>query len=113
MLPDLVDPTDPTRPVGIDPETSNFTSVAHPEVFDSLPPLPPSIHLEPLINVQKQRLIAGLVKSLVQGQHLATKVNFTINKKLFSKCLRLRGLDSAMMERAVGMWNARGSEKRR
>lgn len=110
-LPDLIDPTDPTRPVGIDPVTSNFTSVAHPEIFEPLPPLPPTIPLEPLINIQKQRLIAGVVKSLVQGQHLATRVNFSINKKLFGKCLRLRGLDSKMMERAVGMWNPRRAER--
>ncbi|KAF7307777.1 hypothetical protein MKEN_01137800 [Mycena kentingensis (nom. inval.)] len=90
-LPDLIDPTAPTEAVGIDPVTHNFDSPAHPEVFSALAPLPESIHLEPLINVHKQRMIAGVIKSMVAGQHLASRFDYTIDKRLYQKCLRLRG----------------------
>lgn len=62
------------------------------------------MHLEPLINVHKQRLIAGVIKSLVAGQHLASRVHFPIDKKLFQKCLKLRGLDGDMLKRALAMY---------
>ncbi|KAG0706180.1 hypothetical protein DFH29DRAFT_846268 [Suillus ampliporus] len=103
-LPDLIDPTSPHDPVGIDSQTVNFESPAHPEVFDSLTPLPPSMQLEPLINVHKQRLIAGVIKDLVGGQHLASRVQYPVDKKLFSKCLRVRGLDGEQMQMAYAMY---------
>lgn len=103
-LPDLIDPTSPHDPVGIDSQTVNFESPAHPEVFDSLTPLPPSMQLEPLINVHKQRLIAGVIKDLVSGQHLASRVQYPVDKKLFGKCLRVRGLDGETMQMAYGMY---------
>jgi GDP/GTP exchange factor required for growth at low temperature len=103
-LPDLIDPTAPNEAVGIDPITANFDAPAHPEVFSTLAPLPDSMHLEPLINVHKQRLIARVIKFLVAGQHLASRVQFPIDKKLFQKCLRLRGLDSDTLERALAIY---------
>ncbi|RDX47589.1 ras GEF [Lentinus brumalis] len=103
-LPDLVDPTAPHEPVGIDPVTNTFESPAHPEVFSTLAPLPPSMQLEPLINVHKQRLISGVVKSLVAGQHLAAKVQYPLDKKIFQKCLKLRGLDADTLERALMLY---------
>jgi GDP/GTP exchange factor required for growth at low temperature len=102
-MPDLIDPTAPNEAVSIDPISANFNAPAHPEVFASLTPLPSSMQLEPLINVQKQRLIAGVIKSLVAGQHLASRVQFPIDKKLFQRCLRLRGLDADMLQRAFTM----------
>lgn len=103
-LPDLIDPTAPNEAVGIDPITANFDTPAHPEVFSALAPLPPSMHLEPLINVHKQRRIAGVIKSLVAGQHLASRVQFEVDKKLLQRCLRLRGLDAATLQRALSMY---------
>ncbi|KAF5329123.1 hypothetical protein D9758_017145 [Tetrapyrgos nigripes] len=103
QLTPLIDPTAPNKAIGFDPVTSNFDPVAHPEVFSTLAPLPQSMHLEPLINVHKQRLIAGVIKSLVAGQHLASRVQFPIDKKLFHKCLRLRGLDTETLRRALLM----------
>ena len=103
-LPDLIDPTAPHEPVGIDPETNTFETPAHPEVFSTLAPLPESMQLEPLINVHKQRLIAGVVKSLVAGQHLAAKVQFPLDKKIFQKCLKLRGLDADTVERGLMLY---------
>ena len=103
-LPDLIDPTAPTEIVSIDPVSGNFSPPAHPEVFDALPPLPPSMHLEPLINVHKQRLVARTVKALVAGQHLASRLQYPIDRRLFQRCLRLRGLDSATLHRKLAMY---------
>ncbi|KAJ7607320.1 hypothetical protein FB45DRAFT_846796 [Roridomyces roridus] len=103
-LPDLIDPTAPTVAVGIDPVTSNFDAPSHPEVFSALAPLPPSMHLEPLINVHKQRLIARVIKSMVAGQHLASRVHYPVERRLFQKCLRIRGLDAETLERALSMY---------
>ncbi|PIL25964.1 hypothetical protein GSI_11718 [Ganoderma sinense ZZ0214-1] len=103
-LPDLIDPTSPHEPVGIDSVTNTFEAPAHPDVFSTLAPLPASIQLEPLINVHKQRLISGVVKSLVAGQHLASKVQFPLDKKIFQKCLKLRGLDGDTLERALALY---------
>ena len=104
QLPDLIDPTAPHEIVGVDPVTNNYDPPAHPEVFAALKPLPPSINLEPLINVQKQRSIAGVVRSLVTGQHLASRVHYPVDKRVFQKCLRLRGLDADMLQRALAMY---------
>ncbi|KAH7882692.1 hypothetical protein F5I97DRAFT_1816323 [Phlebopus sp. FC_14] len=104
-LPDLIDPTSPHTPVGIDSSTVSFDSPSHPEVFECLTPLPPSMQLEPLINVHKQRLIAGVIKELVGGQHLASRMNFPIDKKLFQKCLKIRGLDSGTLQQAFMMYS--------
>lgn len=102
-LPDLIDPTAPNEAVVVDPITANFDAPAHPEVFSTLAPLPPSMHLEPLINVHKQRMIAGVIKSLVAGQHLASRMHYPVDKKLFQKCLRLRGLDTDTLQRVLVM----------
>ncbi|KAF9235907.1 hypothetical protein BU15DRAFT_89388 [Melanogaster broomeanus] len=104
-LPDLIDPTAPRESVA-------STSPSHPEVFDSLTPLPPSMQLEPLINVHKQRLIAGVIKDLVAGQHLASRVHFPIDKKLFQKCLRIRGLDSGTLQQVYMMYSSDTSSVR-
>ncbi|KAI6021926.1 ras guanine nucleotide exchange factor domain-containing protein [Pisolithus marmoratus] len=91
FIADLIDPTSPRDPVGMDSQSLSFDSPAHPDVLDSLTPLPPSMQLEPLINVHKQRLIAGVIKDLVAGQHLASRMNFAVDKKLYQKCLKLHG----------------------
>lgn len=103
-LPDLIDPTAPNEPVSIDPHAGSFDSPSRPDVFDSLTSLPPSMQLEPLINVHKQRLIAGVIKDLVAGQHLASRVQFTIDKKLFQKCLRIRGLETEVLHQVHRMY---------
>ena len=104
QLPDLIDPTAPNESVRIDPVTNTFEPPAHPEVFAALAPLPPSMQLEPLINIQKQRRIAGVIKSLVTGQHLASKLQFPIDKKLFQRCLRLKALDEDTLIRVYAMY---------
>ena len=104
QLPDLIDPTAPNEAVRIDPITSNFDAPAHPEVFSPLTLLPPSMQLEPLINVHKQRLIAGVIKSLVAGQHHASRVQFPVDKKIFQKCLKLRALNSDTLSRVLSRY---------
>ncbi|ESK84061.1 lte1 protein [Moniliophthora roreri MCA 2997] len=94
QLPDLIDPTAPDEAVTIDPLTSNFDLLAHPEIFSALPRLPPSMHLEPLINVHKQHLIASVIQSFLAAQHLASRIRLPIrDKRLYRLCLQLKGLD--------------------
>jgi len=62
------------------------------------------MHLEPLINVHKQRRVAEVIKSLVAGQHLASRVHIDVDRKVFQKCLRLRGLDVVYLQRALDMY---------
>ncbi|KAH0579652.1 hypothetical protein H2248_002500 [Termitomyces sp. 'cryptogamus'] len=100
-LPDLIDPTAPEESVGVNPDTSNFDAPAHPEVFAALTPLPSSMHLEPLINVHKQRRIASVIKALVAGQHLASRVQFDIDKKLFQKCLKVHAVNAENLQRTL------------
>lgn len=90
-LPDYIDPTSPSSRV-IEGPNGQLSSPRHPEVFSTLAPLPPSVQLEPMANVQKQRLTAGTVKEIVAGQHLASKISFDLDRKLYQKCLRLKAL---------------------
>ena len=106
QLPDLIDPSAPTEGVDTEPETGNFRAPAHPEVFSDLRPLPQSIQIEPLINVQKQRKIAGVIKSLVAGQHLANRLDVDVDKRLLSRCLRLSALDTDSLQKIFGIYSA-------
>jgi len=89
--------------MGVDPISADIDLPAYPNVFDSLAPLPSSMHLEPLINIHKQRRVAEVIKSLVAGQHLASRAQFQVDKKLFQKCLRLRGLDAVSLQEELNM----------
>lgn len=97
-LPALIDPTAPNQGVGFDPISATLDPPAHPEAFSALAPLPATMNLEPLINVHKQRRIAAVIKSLVAGQHLASRIHYEVDKKLFPRCLRLRGLESDTLQ---------------
>lgn len=104
QLPALIDPTAPNSLVGINTETAIFDPPAHPEVFAALQPLPESMHLEPLINVHKQRLIGKVIKSFVASQHIACRIQFDVDKKIFQRCLRLHALDDEYLQRALAMY---------
>ena len=104
-LPDLIDPTSPNETVGMNASSGDFDPPAHPEVFEALAPLPPTMRLEPLVNVHKQRKIAAVIKSLVASQHVASRVNFEVDKKLFQRCLRLRALDPETLQRALAVYD--------
>jgi Gdp/GTP exchange factor required for growth at low temperatures len=97
-LPDLIDPTAP-RDAPAQDIAGYYPS--HPEVFDALPPLSHNVQLTVLLNIQKQRLIANVVKSLVDGQHLAAQVQYTVDRKVYQRCLRLRALNYEGMQQAL------------
>ncbi|CAE6400077.1 unnamed protein product [Rhizoctonia solani] len=103
-LPDFIDPTRPEELVQLDPTTGEFGALADPEVFNALPELPEYMSLRPLINIQKQRQIAGVVQALVRGQHMASACRFTVESKVYSKCMRLKCVDAATL------WSALGAE---
>lgn len=103
-LPSVIDPTSPNTLMGDDLITGDLDAPAYPDVFASLAPLPSSMQLEPLINVQKQRRVAEVIKSLVAGQHLASRVQFDVDRKLFQKCLRLRALEPGFLQRALNLY---------
>ncbi|KAG8932520.1 hypothetical protein FRC02_000973 [Tulasnella sp. 418] len=105
-LPDYIDPTSPTSPVLIDKTTGMLSPPLHPEVFSTLQTLPPSVPLEPLINVQKQRLTAGVVKEIVAGQHLASNVSYEPDRKLYQKCLRLKALPVETQTEIANLYEA-------
>ncbi|KAG8830804.1 hypothetical protein FRC17_004224 [Serendipita sp. 399] len=96
-LPDYVDPTAPTEPVEDEPGGA-LTQPRHPEVFDNLASLPPSMTLEPLINVHKQRMISKVAIDFLNSQQLTGKYHIGLEKKLHSKCLRLKALDMVTLE---------------
>jgi GDP/GTP exchange factor required for growth at low temperature len=101
QLPDLIDPTSPREPPTQDKTTQFYNPPAHPEVFDTLSPLPASTTLSLLVNVQKQRLIANVAKSLVDGQHLASQVQYGVDRKIYQRCLRLRAMNYERMQLAL------------
>ncbi|KAH7317517.1 hypothetical protein B0J17DRAFT_686723 [Rhizoctonia solani] len=103
-LPDFIDPTRPEEPVHLDPVINEFGALSDPEVFNTLPELPDYMSLRPLINIHKQRQIAGVIQALVKGQHMASACRFTVEQKVYSKCLRLKCVDVATM------WSALGAE---
>jgi GDP/GTP exchange factor required for growth at low temperature len=98
-LPDLIDPTAPRDAPAQD--EAGYYIPSHPEIFDALPPLSHNVQLTVLLNIQKQRLIANVVKSLVDGQHLAAHVQYAVDRKVYQRCLRLRALNVEGMQQAL------------
>ena len=47
------------------------------------------MHLDPLINVYKQRLVARTRKALAAGQHLASRLQHPIDRRLFQRTDRV------------------------
>ena len=63
------------------------------------------MQIEPLINIQKQRKIAGVIKAVVAGQHLANKFELVdVDKRLLSRCLKLTALDPDELQRIFGVY---------
>ncbi|KAG8706245.1 hypothetical protein FRC09_002508 [Ceratobasidium sp. 395] len=102
-LPDFIDPTRPEEPITLDPETGEFSPLRDPDVFASLPETPSYMPLRPLLNLHKQRQIAAVVKALVNGQHMASACKFTVEQKVYSRCLRLKCADGATLWRALAV----------
>ncbi|QRW15491.1 RasGEF domain-containing protein [Ceratobasidium sp. AG-Ba] len=100
-LPDFVDPTSPETPAALDPVTGEFAPLHDPEIFVGLTETPSYMPLRPLINVHKQRQISAVVKALVNGQHMASACKFSVEQKVYSRCLRLKCADGATLWRAL------------
>ena len=100
-LPDFIDPTRPEEPIRLDQTTGEFGPLHDPETFNTLPEQPPYMPLRPLLNLHKQRQIAGVVKALVSGQHMASGCQFTVEQKVYSKCLRLKCVDGPTLWKAL------------
>lgn len=95
QLPQHIDPSSPLDPVAPD---ATQEDLSRPEVFSNLKPIPPFMTVGPLLNVHKQRLLATVIKSLVAGQHLASRVSYPVDRKLYWKCMRLKCLDPKALE---------------
>ncbi|KAK0526576.1 Guanine nucleotide exchange factor lte1 [Tilletia horrida] len=91
-LPTFVDPSAPSCPVDMDPKTGELRSLANPDAFDHLPPLPASIRLEPLVNLFKARALALTVKTIIAFQERAALYSFEADRNMYVKCLKVRAL---------------------
>ncbi|GAA5861991.1 hypothetical protein JCM8547_001550 [Rhodosporidiobolus lusitaniae] len=98
-LPTFLDPTSPSTPASVD-SSGSLTSLADPHAFDSLslPPLPPSMPLRPLVNVHKFRVLAQTVTTVQSLQELA-QARFTHEPipQIFFKCLKIRCLEQSVL----------------
>ncbi|KZT53162.1 ras GEF [Calocera cornea HHB12733] len=94
-MPDYIDPTDPPAGIRYNAATNQFYPFKHPDRFANLQPLPADVPLEPLINVEKARKLADIVRNFVAGQHLAVNMRFPeINHSLWKECMSIRRLSS-------------------
>ncbi|KAK0554641.1 Guanine nucleotide exchange factor lte1 [Tilletia horrida] len=91
-LPTYIDPSAPSAPVDLDPATGELRSLANPDAFEQLAPLPPSIKLEPLVNVYKLRSVALTVKTILAFQERAAAYGFEADRSLYVKCFKVRTL---------------------
>ncbi|KAJ1025834.1 hypothetical protein NDA16_002460 [Ustilago loliicola] len=102
-MPTFLDPTAPTM------AASTFTSQdgktclhpADPNAFANLAPLPPSVPLEPLINVLKFRSIAEVIRQISAFQNAAQNYSamFEAEKGAYVRCLKLRCLPGELLAR--------------
>lgn len=102
-MPTLLDPSAPTM------AASTFTSQdgktrlhpADPNAFAGLAPLPPSVSLEPLINVLKFRNIAEVIRQISAFQNAAQNYSamFEAEKGAYVRCLKLRCLPGELLAR--------------
>ncbi|KZO97598.1 ras GEF [Calocera viscosa TUFC12733] len=94
-MPDYIDPTDPPAGLRYNAATNQFYPFKNPDRFATLQPLPSTVPLEPLINVEKARKLADIVRNFVAGQHLAVNMRFPeINHTLWKECMSIRRLSS-------------------
>ncbi|KAF8340552.1 ras guanine nucleotide exchange factor domain-containing protein [Cantharellus anzutake] len=83
LLPNYIDPSALYKRIGPN------DNLLHPELFDELPELPDGATLKPLINVQKQRFIAWLIKDFAEGQLLTRKYNYPRHSQLYIRIWQL------------------------
>ena len=102
-MPTLLDPTAPTMAASTSTTQDGKTRLhpADPNAFGELPPLPPAVQLEPLINVLKFRNIAEVIRQIAAFQNAAKKYSnmFEAEKGAYVRCLKLRCLPGELLAR--------------
>ena len=99
-LPSQVDPSSADAPLVLQPHTSHLIP-ANPLVFNSLRALPPGMRLQPLLNVNKHRRTAAIVKHVQTFQALARSDAHLVPGPAYSKVLKLRSLDSDIIRKCA------------
>lgn len=106
-MPTFLDPTVPTMAAttAFDQDGHVRVHPADPHVFDDLAPLPPGVHLEPLINVLKFRSIAEVIRQISGFQNAAKNYSamFEAEKGAYVRCLKLRCLPGELLARLSHM----------
>lgn len=102
-MPTFLDPTAPTRAASTFTTHDGKTRL-HPadvNAFSDLAPLPPTVQLEPLINVLKFRSIAEVIRQISAFQNAAKNYSnmFEAEKGAYVRCLKLRCLPGELLAR--------------
>lgn len=91
-LPTFLDPTSINSPAVVD-ESGSLLSTSNPTAFSKLSPLPNNLSLQPLVNVNKQRMLANLVQKVLAFQEFSEFYPYEAEPNLYFKCLKLRCLN--------------------
>ncbi|WAR59813.1 hypothetical protein PtB15_11B454 [Puccinia triticina] len=108
-LPTYLDPTDPSMPVEIEPNTGKLKKLSNPKVFENLPTLPAigapppqkeddEDHSEehgyyPLVNIHKLRTYAKIILKIREFQTRSIRnYTFETDSKWFLTCLKIKCL---------------------
>ncbi|SCZ99861.1 BZ3501_MvSof-1269-A2-R1_Chr12-3g03548 [Microbotryum saponariae] len=95
-LPTFLDPSSTDTPAEVDAE-GTLVSLADPNAFNSLAPLPPSLRMRPLVNVHKFRVQARIVQDVLAAMEFAEGYPYDPDARWYLKCLKLRALSSDVM----------------
>ncbi|KDE02730.1 hypothetical protein MVLG_06744 [Microbotryum lychnidis-dioicae p1A1 Lamole] len=95
-LPTFLDPSSTDTPAEVDAE-GTLVSLADPNAFNSLAPLPPSLRMRPLVNVHKFRVQARIVQDVLAAMEFAESYPYDPDARWYLKCLKLRALSSDVM----------------
>ncbi|KAJ1595343.1 hypothetical protein NDA14_002258 [Ustilago hordei] len=102
-MPTFLDPTAPTMAASTFTSQNGKTRLhpTDPNAFGDLAPLPPSVSLEPLINVLKFRNIAEVIRQISAFQNASQNysVMFEAEKGAYVRCLKLRCLPGELLAR--------------
>ncbi|ETS65439.1 hypothetical protein PaG_00173 [Moesziomyces aphidis] len=109
-MPTLLDPTSPTAAATVTTRQDGKMRLlpAEPGAFAHLAPLPPSVQLEPLVNVLKFRSIAEVIRQVSAFQSAAKNyaAMFEAEKGAYVRCLKLRCLPGELLARLSHMIEA-------
>lgn len=102
-MPTFLDPTSPTLAASTISTQQGKTQLqpADADAFAHLAPLPPSVQLEPLINILKLRGVAEVIRQVSAFQNAAKNYSamFEAEKNIYVRCLKLRCLPGELLAR--------------